>query len=283
MQLNPRYGDDPIIVLEGPPGAVGAATVRQRRRLAAALAELTDEQWAHPSRCAGWSARDVIVHLDSTNAFWNFSIGAGLQGEPTQFLATFDPVASPAQLVAATDTAPSEVLDSFWASTEALADRLESLGADDWVRLAESPAGHVSVDALTHHALWDSWVHERDVLLPLGATPVEEPDEVAACLRYAAALAPGLALCLDPGSRQRGVLVIEAHDPELVFTVEVDGRVVVRAADADDDADVRLRGAAVELAEALSVRRPLDHSVPADAAWLLSGIAETFEASPDAT
>ena len=35
-----------------------------------------------------------------------------------------------------------------------------------------------------HHALWDAWIHERDVLLPLGVSPTEEPDEVAALLDW---------------------------------------------------------------------------------------------------
>lgn len=100
VQINPRYGDDPVVVIAGDPAAVGRPAVRQRRRFAEELARLTDDQWAHPSRCEGWSAKDVVVHLDSTNAFWAFSLSAGRTGEPTRFLATFDPVASPAELVA---------------------------------------------------------------------------------------------------------------------------------------------------------------------------------------
>ena len=119
MQLNPRYGTDPLITLDGSPAAILEPAVRQRRRLAATVATLTDEQWAHPSRCDGWSSRDVIVHLDTTNSFWAFSIAQGLKGEPTQFLATFDPVASPAQMVAdAGDVSADEVLDRFVASTD---------------------------------------------------------------------------------------------------------------------------------------------------------------------
>src|SRR6187402_199779 len=121
MQLTPRYGSDPIITLDGSPSAIAAPAVRQRRRLAATLASFTDEQWAHPSRCEGWSSRDVIVHLDSTNAFWAFSAAEGLRGEPTRFLTTFDPVTSPAQLVVDTADVPvSKVLARFTASTDAL-------------------------------------------------------------------------------------------------------------------------------------------------------------------
>ena len=96
MLLNPHYGADPVLVLEGDPTAILAPTVRQRRRLAATVAGFTEAEWSHPSRCDGWSSRDVIVHLDGTNFFWTQSIAAGLRGDPTRYLATFDPVASPA-------------------------------------------------------------------------------------------------------------------------------------------------------------------------------------------
>ena len=120
MQLTPRYGAQPVITLDGPPAAIAGPLIRQRRRLATALASFTDEQWSHPSRCAGWSNRDVIVHLDSTNTFWSMSIAAGVHGEPTRFLATFDPVASQAQLVAGSgDVSTGEVPPRFGASTAA--------------------------------------------------------------------------------------------------------------------------------------------------------------------
>ncbi|MGH9134102.1 MAG: hypothetical protein ACRDZZ_09210, partial [Ilumatobacteraceae bacterium] len=35
---------------------------------------------------------------------------------------------------------------------------------------------------------WDAWIHERDIVLPLGRTPVEEVDEITACLTYGASL-----------------------------------------------------------------------------------------------
>ena len=35
----------------------------------------------------------------------------------------------------------------------------------------------MSVRLLAHHALWDAWVHERDIALPLGRTPDVEPDD----------------------------------------------------------------------------------------------------------
>lgn len=277
MELRPRYGDDPVVVLDGDPAAIADPAARQRRRLVDALGTLDDEQWAAPSRCEGWSVRDVVVHLDGTNAFWTHSIRAGLDGAPTELLARFDPSATPAQMVAgAGEVSPAEVLDRFAASSGALADLLCSLGPDDWSATAESPPGHVSVSTVAHHALWDSWVHERDVLLPLGVAPAEEPDEVVACLRYAAALAPGLAVTM--GEDRRGVLVIESRRPAAVVEVTVAGRVTVRAGHtAGATPDLTLSGDAVALVEALSIRRPLAPPVTGDAAWLVAGLATVFE------
>ncbi len=274
MQLNPRYGPDHVIVMDGPPAAIAEPTIRQRRRLAEALAAFGPDQWAHPSRCDGWSCREVIIHLDSTNAFWSYSITSGLKGEPTQLLAAFDPVASPAELVAASDHASDdEVLDRFVASTDALVEVLASLDEADWSAVAEAPPGHLSVSAVTHHALWDSWIHERDVLLPVGIAAAEEPDEVAAALRYAAALGPALAV--ERGTGAAGVLSVVATDPDLSLVVDIGDRADVRSGTAD--AELVLHGPAVDLLEALSRRRPFDAEVPAESAWMLDGVAEVFE------
>lgn len=281
MQLTPRYGAQPVITLDGSPAAIAGPLIRQRRRLATALASFTDEQWSHPSRCAGWSNRDVIVHLDSTNTFWSMSIAAGVHGEPTRFLATFDPVASPAQLVAGSgDVSTGEVLARFVASTDALVGLCSSLDHAGWSAAAEAPPGHVSVSAVAHHALWDSWVHERDVLVPLGLAPEPEADEVAACLRYVAALGPALAL--NRGAAGSGVLAIDATGPDVVVVVDIGDQVVVRAGAAGaPTAELRLAGDAVELLEALSVRRPLSQLIPAESAWMLRGLSDTFDVAHD--
>ena len=277
MQQTPRYGADPVIVLDGSPADVLEPVARQRRRLAAVVASFTDEQWARPSRCAGWSNRDVIAHLDTTNGFWVFSIASGLRGEPSRLLLGFDPAATPAQLVAASDGVPTgQVLEQFLASTDALLDVLTSLDDAGWSTLAETPAGHLSVSAVAHHALWDSWVHERDILLPLGEAPDEEADEIAASIRYVAALSP--AMVLNRGAAQRGAFAIHVTDPDLQVVVDVGDEVLVRSGEAD--VELTLTGDAVALLEALSVRAPLDQPVPPAASWMVSGLAEAFAAEP---
>jgi len=278
VKLTPDYGPEPPLGFDGDPFSVVAPTVRQRRRLVATVASFGDAEWAHPSRCAGWTTRDVVVQLDTTNSFWAASISAGTLGRPTRLLADFDPVASPAQHVAAAgERHPTEVLERFTESTEALAAIIESLTPDDVAdAIAEAPPGHISVSGVLHHALWDAWIHERDILLPLGREPAVEPDEVAASLRYAAALGPALAV--TRGQQRRGRLTVSAVDPDVRFDVVVDDRVEVCAAAGSGPVErAELSGDAVGLVEALSMRQPLPPSAPPEWVEMRDGLAITFD------
>lgn len=282
MQLAPRYGDQPIIDLDEAPGAVLVPLARQRRRFVDALRALDGDQLAAaPTRCEGWTPRDVVSHLDTADGFWAWSATAGLAGEPTQVLAGFDPVASPAQMAAADGRTGAEVVEAWAGTVERLIGALE--GADDagWQRLAEGPPGHLTVTALAHHALWDGWIHERDVLLPLGEQPPVEPDEVVAALRYAAALAPGYGLISGSAGR-RGVLEVVptgSRTPGVgegdAFHVEIADEVVVRLG-RSGAADLTVEGDAVELLEALSARAPAPE-VAEEHAWMLRSLRVVFD------
>jgi uncharacterized protein (TIGR03083 family) len=275
MQLTPMYDGASPLAMDGPVDAIREPLIRQRSRLGERLATLTDEQWQSASRCEGWSAQDVIAHLIGTNQFWSLSIGAGLAGEPTRILASFDPAATPPKMVEPMRSlSPTEVLDQFVTTNEQLFDLVGSLDDAGWARPAEAPPGHVPVNVVAHHALWDAWVHERDIFLPLGIEPDCEADEITLCLRYVAAIAP--VLSLSTGAAQRGALVIEALDPAVRVVVEVDDTVSVHGGTAPPGA-VTITGDAVELVEALTIRRPLEVDVPDDARWLLTGLAEAFD------
>lgn len=278
MLLTPVYDQPSFFQVHLELGDPAAPLLRQRRRLATLLGGLDDEQWAAASRCEGWSVQDVVAHLVNTNQFWGFSIGAALAGEPTRFLTTFDPVASPAELVeAARSHSPAEVLDGFVETNEAIAHAVVGLDDDGWSTLCEAPPGHVPLRAVALHALWDSWIHERDIVLPLGLAPVEEPDEVTGSLGYAAALGPAFSVTAGPA--RHGAIAVEATDPDVELVVEVGESVVIRAGVAPADA-LHLVGPAVELVEALSFRLPLRCAVADEHRWLLGGLAEAFDREP---
>ena len=237
------------------------------------LATLTDEQWATGSRCEKWTVRDVIVHLGITNQFWTASVAAGVAGEPTRMLEGFDPVATPLALGAGNEDSPAVVLEQFLDASAAWCSMLEGLSSSDWEALAEAPPGHLSVSALAHHALWDSWVHERDILLPLGETPVEEPKEILCSVRYAAGLSASFEF--HAGAGRTGEVGFVVNDPAGAFTVTVSDHVSVTAgqsaAVSPVDAD------AVALLEGVSMRAPMPVEVDPDVAWLFEGLQKAFD------
>lgn len=282
MEVAPRYDGPPIIALAHPALAdVRTPFLRQSERMAETLAGLTEDQWLAPSRCAEWRALDVILHLATTNQFWQASIGAGLAGEPTRFLGDmgFDPKATPAALVAGDQGLDVDTAVRRWQkSSRALRELVAGLDDDGWQARAEGPAGHLPVTEIVNHALWDAWIHERDVLLPLGLTPVEEDDEVLACLGYAATLGP--ALLLGMGRPIPGGCVIEVHDPDARLVVETGEQVVLHDGAAPADAIV-VRGRAVDVVEVLSVRSAPagegNGDVSESAATYAATLAEVFE------
>jgi uncharacterized protein (TIGR03083 family) len=279
MKLAPRYDGPPIISIDGRPDDQRAPVLRQRRRLQATLEGLDDDAWSSASRCDAWTVQDVIAHLVGVNAFWQASVSAGLAGTPTRILDGFDPAATPPLMVEPMRAlSPAEVLDQFVSSNDALLGTLAGLDEPAWSMVAESPAGHVPIRLLAQHALWDSWIHERDIALPLGLTPAVEPDEVLSCLQYAAALSPAFAI--SSGRPCPGVFSVETTDPELCLRLEIRDSVAVRAASAPSDAPC-LRGDAVELVEALSLRAPLPPLTPTEWRRQLEGLATAFDLEPE--
>jgi uncharacterized protein (TIGR03083 family) len=274
MLLTPRYGEQPIVSIEarvrGPHPVLG-----QRERLAALLADLSEDEWQHPTRCEGWTVQDVVTHLVSTNGFWAFSIQAGAAGEPTRFLGAFDPVASPAELVdQAQGTPTAETLEQLTASTEALRAALDGLDDDGWQRLAEAPPGHLPIALVADHALWDCWVHERDIVLPLGRPATVDPDEVLTCLRYGAALGRAFGVCA--GAAPAEPVVLEVTDPDGVLVVTVEDDVVHVTDGPVPDGAVQHRGDAVETLELLSLR-DVGRAAPAAVRSLTAGLATVFD------
>jgi uncharacterized protein (TIGR03083 family) len=278
MQLTPRYDGPPVLQFTEAPGDLAVPLLRQRRRLGAVLDGLDAAQWATPSRCESWSVRDVIAHLVGTDQFWVLSATAALAGEPTRYLNGFDPVVTPAAMVEHTqDQPPAEVLAAYDAGVEAFAAVVTGLDAGQWSMPAEAPPGHVPLHALARHALWDAWIHERDVVLPLGMSQVEEPDEVRACLEYAAALGP--ALLAVGGSSRSGTLAVVGADPTARVIVELGESVTVGVQEVPPGAVV-LEGPSVALVEALSFRGPFPCAVPDGDRWLLGGLAAVFDRVP---
>jgi hypothetical protein len=112
--------------------------------------------------------------------------------------------------------------------------------------------------------------------MPLGLVQDEEPDEIVACLSYAAAIGP--ALTLQSGPARPGALALDVTRPDACIVAIVDRDVRVFEGPVPDDALV-LTGGAIDVLEAMSVRAQWQPPIPDDNAWLVSGLRDVFEST----
>lgn len=144
-----------------PRAAVDEAVCAERLRLAGFVADLTDEQWATPSLCSGWTVRDVVAHLTTTT---RTSVPRLLRAA-VRARGSFDRVV--------VDLAAERAAVST--AAELVAQLRESAAS------TRRMPGSSPMDPLM-----DLVVHAQDVARPLGRRHVSPPDVVAACLAYVA-------------------------------------------------------------------------------------------------
>jgi uncharacterized protein (TIGR03083 family) len=174
------------------PGRLLDVFGEQRRRFAGILRGFGPHDWAAPTRCAQWSAHEVVRHLCDAN-----TIGITVcPGDNRLDVASgFDPRTTPdSWLTASAAESPGATLDRFISTSGdllALArERLVQGRAFD----VGLPFGPMDWTVLMLHIFWDAWIHERDVLLARDARHPTDDDATAYAASYglfiAAAVAP---------------------------------------------------------------------------------------------
>lgn len=201
--------------------AIVGAWRSHRRRLRRWFAGLEDERWDEPTRCSGWTTRQMAQHLVSGAQFLGYTLHQAQKGEPTRLLAGFDAQSTAADTTAALDGLPPAALLEELERADGRVDA-ECDALDDWTIPAESPAGQVSAHLAVNHFVFDSWVHERDLLLPAGEAPRPEPPEQLVVVAYALALA-GAARSIDDAEARHDVVSVHLSDVECHLTVTTTG------------------------------------------------------------
>lgn len=101
----------------------------------------------------------------------------------------FDPNTTPHEFVVAQRGTPdAEIRDSYVVSAETMAAEVGESPPERWGQKSISPLGVVPWWLSVLHIFWDSWMHERDALLPLGEDVPVEPDETVPVLAYSLVL-----------------------------------------------------------------------------------------------
>ena len=138
----------------------------QRERFVAVLRGFGADDWAAPTRCADWSAHDVVRHLCDANTF----LAATSPGDRRlDITAGFDPRVTPRQwATVSADESPDATFRRFLTTTERMLGQLRGWLAQDRRFDVHLPYGLRDWTVLALHAHWDSWLHERDVLLAQG-------------------------------------------------------------------------------------------------------------------
>ncbi|MGA2836056.1 MAG: maleylpyruvate isomerase N-terminal domain-containing protein [Acidimicrobiales bacterium] len=208
------YGGTGVpLVVDADPKGPAVAWRSQRARTRAWLDSLVDTEWDGPTRCESWDTSELVRHMTSASQFLGYTLRQAIEDDPTTLLQGMDTrttVADAAAMLGELEPGTARVL---LASTDAAVDSaLTALDDAGWSAIAEAPPGHMPADLVLSHFLFDSWVHEYDLLVPRGEQPVVEDLESEVVLRYLVGLAS-----VTSGSVT--ALELRATEPELLIGV----------------------------------------------------------------
>jgi len=195
----------------------------QRRQLCDDLRSLSPEQWSAPTRCPGWSVQDTVRHLGDVTV----AIAPDPGDRMFDVTAGFDPRTTPRHwLAASTGESPADTLDRLVATTEkSLAVARDRLARDDRFDVV-LPYGPMDWTVQALHVLWDSWLHERDIFLPLGVDRPTNPETTSCATAYGLFIAAAVAQKFGARAHQRLEL---GGDGGGVFEVVADESVTLTA------------------------------------------------------
>jgi uncharacterized protein (TIGR03083 family) len=222
----------------------------QRRRLHATATELTEAEWASATRCSAWDSRQLLLHVVGATG----ACRTTLTGAHSVFGGGFDPNAGPSVFVdSRADQPVASILDDLAREIDGAAVAITALQGEVPVPTRTAVWGaEVDWRLFVAHMFWDAWMHERDLLVPLGIQPATTDAETRLAAAYglhtAGIMIGLLGTPLDATLRLDGV-------GGGTYRVEVDGLNVVISVDPrlplDDEPS---QGDAIDVIDALAGR-----------------------------
>lgn len=152
---------------------VVGALAGQQAELAAVISGRTEAELGQPTRCPGWTATDVLLHLAQTNEAAVASVEGRLEGfdlggaGATRDYGDVDDLADAA--VAAERHLPPAAVRERWALSATA--QLEAFRAADPHNRVQWVAGTMAARTLASTRLSESWIHTVDVASAFGVVP----------------------------------------------------------------------------------------------------------------
>lgn len=185
------YGDGGVpLVVVGDPEEPAAAWRAHRARVRGWLQELPDAEWGGPTRCDLWDVTALVTHLASASQFLGYTLHQSSRGEATTLLQGFHPHATVQAAAAMLGELTPVKARAALAQMDSSVDRgLREHSDSHWTEVAEAPPGQLPAALAVSHFMFDSWVHEYDLMLPRGERPRMEPGEAQVVVCYLMGLA----------------------------------------------------------------------------------------------
>jgi uncharacterized protein (TIGR03083 family) len=249
------YGDQPAPWrVSSSADEVVAAWFVHRDRFRAVLGELDDEAWTRATRCTEWDVNHLVQHLVSGAQFLGYTLHEANKGVATRLMSGFHSQATPAR--AARDfegVARDDLLAQLAEMDRRVEQEIGAWGADGASAAAESPLGNVPAYVSVNHFLYDSWVHERDVLVPAGRHQDTTPEESLVVAAYVLALA-GVARPIDEPQQDGLDWLARLTDLDRTFAVHADHDGSSVAVSDDAAADCFVEGRCADIVDFASGR-----------------------------
>ncbi len=129
----------------------------------ALAADLSDDEWGEPSLCPGWDVRACMAHVvgvdDALIGWWPRS-----QDDPPPFGKVADFAREAAGLT------PADFVARVAQTHAGRRAELTGLTDDQWHQPCTTPVGPGTYGRFMEIRVFDYWVHERDIAIPLGRT-----------------------------------------------------------------------------------------------------------------
>ena len=184
---------------------------------------LSDDDWATPSRCPGWTVQDNLAHITGTELM--------LDGRPMPDLeVSGDHIKHPMAtnnekwVESFRSGSGAAVLEAFREISAKRLGDLDAMSDDEFLAVGWTPVGEAPYGRFMHIRVYDAWLHLQDCREPLGmpgdesGLPAEMSiDEVGTSIGYIIGKKGGA----PDGSR---VEVTLTGPVERVMRVAVDGR-----------------------------------------------------------